>query len=169
MRTFLHFGMFGRRTTTDLIEGVIDSDARNVFMRGQCHSFALAMHRETGWPIVGFKDEEDYHDSPGHCAVFCPQLNEYVDVEGVGAKERRDESAARHGKTIKVIPIKPYKIGKLKDYLPIKAREARPFAKTVVKRIVAEHGQTVLQNGGDHGTNHQSDSGPIQREPQRGA
>jgi len=161
-KEFTHFGMWGGRMTTELEEGVIDVNAERVFKHGQCHSMALALHRETGWPMVSFKDETDLHDSPGHCAVYCPQLDEYVDVEGVGAFTRYAERCKMFARTAKVVPVES--VDKLKDYLPVRAEDARSFAQAVVKQVVDTHGIAVLQNGGDNGTDHQSDSSPVQRQ-----
>src|ERR1035437_3333928 len=36
-----------------LTHGVIDDEARHVFMHGYCGDFALALHNHTGWPIIG--------------------------------------------------------------------------------------------------------------------
>jgi hypothetical protein len=162
-KEFLHFGVFGTRMTTELEEGVIDVEARRVFKHGQCHSMALALHQETGWPIVGFKDEDDPQDSPGHCAVYCPQLDQYVDVEGVGAFDRYDERCLRVGRKAEIVPVPVETVDKLRDYLPIKAGDARSFAQAVVKQVIDTHGIAVLQNGGARGANHQSDSGAVQR------
>jgi len=33
--------------------GIMDSDAQSAFSHGHCHSLALAVHRKTGWPMLG--------------------------------------------------------------------------------------------------------------------
>lgn len=143
---FLQWSFLGtRRVPMTLTEGVVDQAASVVFNHGQCHSMALALFHETGWPIVGFQDENDTHDSPGHCAVYCEALDECVDVDGIGAHARYEARCARAGLGVKVRAIKPSKMRKLRDYLPIKARKARPFAKAVVQQIIDKHGITVLQ------------------------
>lgn len=134
------------RVTTTLTEGVIDEAASRVFKTGQCHAMAFALHKETGWSLVGFKDNYDSDESPGHCAVFCPQLDEYVDVDGLGARQRWEEKLQRCGRNFETVPLKQEQMNKLHGYVPMQANDAEPFAKAVVKQIVDSHGIAVLQN-----------------------
>jgi hypothetical protein len=75
-------------------DGEITEDVITAFMNGHCHSFALAMHQETGWPIMGIRYGSIF-SSPGHCVVYCPQLDDYIDIEGPGAlkRSRRNDTA----------------------------------------------------------------------------
>lgn len=87
-------GHGGRAT---LRPGVLDANARIAFSRGWCHVFALALHKETGWPLYiglagqpgpGFKWEnaEDgfiaHHFD--HMACQAPD-GRYVDILGAHA------------------------------------------------------------------------------------
>lgn len=36
-------------------EGVLDAESRAAFTYGHCHSMALAVHRKTGWPMLGLQ------------------------------------------------------------------------------------------------------------------
>ena len=162
------FGPFGYIGTVEINDiGRIDYDVEQVFVRGQCHSFALALHQETDWPIVGFvaqaEDDGDTKDSPGHCAVYCPQLDEYIDVRGHGAKQRYE---TLFGPT-EVVPIPANEVHTLKHYLPIRPDAAKPFVKTVLANLFTElldiHGEAVLQRDWrQYGTDRQGDSGPFQ-------
>lgn len=63
----------------ELTPGVIDETAEHVFTRGQCHALALAIHDETGWPIVGIAGDGNHH--PGHCAIERPD-GRIIDITG---------------------------------------------------------------------------------------
>lgn len=63
-------------------DGTIDHAAEMAFTRGHCHAFALAMHRETGWPMFGVGP------TPNHFLVYCPSLDTYIDIDGPGAELR---------------------------------------------------------------------------------
>lgn len=125
-------------------QGVIDEEAEKVFTRGQCHSLALALHRQTGWPIIGFIDRYDDPEIPGHCVVYCPQLDEYVDICGIGALIRWQKRW-----DAKPIPLATEAVENgLKAYLPIQPEVAEPFAKTVLAKLLDIHGELVIQNTG---------------------
>ena len=74
-------------------DGTINRNAEHAFTRGQCHAFALAMHRLTGWQLIGlFEDKWEWRDylegvdTPGHVVVQSPD-GHYVDVTGTNALE----------------------------------------------------------------------------------
>ena len=66
-------------------KGVVDQSAVTAFTRGDCHSFAVALHDRTGWPIVGIGGATW---TPGHFVVYDPEIDDYVDIEGPGALDR---------------------------------------------------------------------------------
>ena len=157
-----YFGDFGTRVPVELNEdGVIDEDVIKTFVCGHCHSFALTLHKKTGWPIVGFICEEtnDTPNSPGHCAVYCPQLDDYIDVSGPGAFERyRDDNGDTEVKFFAVEEIPQFD-----GYLPLRTEVAEPFAETVLHELLDIHGEAVLQRDWrQYGTDRQCDSGPFQ-------
>ena len=78
-------------------KGRIDSNAKTAFTNGQCHSLAYAIHKLTGWPMVGLRgyeyDEDggddwgrDYFDPGSHVVVESPKG--LLDIDGLGARER---------------------------------------------------------------------------------
>ena len=75
------FEMAGSRKgeTYQLIEGVLDDQARWAFTRGSCHSFALALSEQTGWPMLAIVG-----DSKGfaeHVVVEMPD-GRWLDASG---------------------------------------------------------------------------------------
>lgn len=62
-----------------LTEGVLDDAARHTFTHGHCHSLALALHAETGFPLVAFirvdprrwDDEGNLHDTIPYNGHAC--------------------------------------------------------------------------------------------------
>lgn len=63
-------------------DGVIDAEAKYAFTRGHCHSLALALHKITGWPLVGLFPEFNPY-IPTHIVVRSPRG--LLDIEGLGA------------------------------------------------------------------------------------
>lgn len=62
--------------------GVLDDDAKFVFMNGQCHAFALAVQERTKWPIIVLVEKDPVS---GGSVLHC--MNEkssgvWVDVRG---------------------------------------------------------------------------------------
>jgi hypothetical protein len=66
-------------TTQTYVPGDLTA-ARWELMAGNCHSLALAIHNETGFPIVAFYGNEGNHVS--HYAVLTPD-SMVLDAEGV--------------------------------------------------------------------------------------
>jgi hypothetical protein len=74
---FNYWGPRSVRRAAALTPGVLDRRATEVFTRGQCHSFALALQRLTGWGLIGM-----YHDRGlTHLAVVEPLSGLAVDAE----------------------------------------------------------------------------------------
>ena len=51
------------------------NDDAEIFLRGNCHMFALALHEKYGYPI--------YKWDRGGCHYFCIFNGKYIDVRGV--------------------------------------------------------------------------------------
>ena len=114
-------------------KGVIDSKARKAFMHGQCHSLALAIRQLTGWPMFGFVDWEDGDKptSPGHIAVWVPELEDYVDIAGRQALARWREVFP----DAEVHRIYPSIIKRgMHMYLPLNVDAAMPYARSVLRK-----------------------------------
>ena len=123
--------------TNSLKAGVIDRDATRVFLSGQCHSLALALHRLTGWQIVGLYGwDDEFPLTPGHVVVRDEQ-GEYVDVEGRGALTRYEKRIARGLKRdkVQVRDIEPEEYDMLEGYFAAQPDLAMPFAKTVLRGL----------------------------------
>lgn len=107
--------------------GAVDYNAVRVFTRGHCHSFALALHKLTGWPMFGIGCTPN---SPSHCVVYCPQLDEYIDIEGAGVKERWADQFERQ-----FCALEAGQIPDLIGYREPDVESALPFAKTVLQSL----------------------------------
>lgn len=147
------FGFFSRVEVEINDEGIIDDAATSVFLRGHCHSFAIALHKETGWPIVGFETEADRKANlgPCHCAVYSPELDDYIDIEGKGAKTRMEFQEP----AVQVIPLKVEDFGNLKSYMPPRPEVGAPYAKTVLTNLGCLIPYNTEESNGSH---NQSDS-----------
>jgi hypothetical protein len=111
--------------------GVVDEEARKVFLRGQCHALALAIHELTGWTIKGLGGPYggDSPDSPAHCVVYCPALKSYVDITG-----RVSRNYWRNQRNWKVINrrVTPELAKNFRYYMKPDVVTARKFAKTIL-------------------------------------
>lgn len=58
-----------------------------VFTRGHCHSLALALHKLTGWPLVGLFDGNAPKGCASHVCVLTPE-NKVLDIGGADADHR---------------------------------------------------------------------------------
>jgi hypothetical protein len=106
-----------------------DSEGASLaFTRGQCHSFALALHQETGWPIFGVGHGTD-RGSPGHFIVYCADTDDYIDIDGAGADERF-RYLFKYGSRI----FTAEETRNAVDYLPCFPEVALPFARKVLER-----------------------------------
>ncbi|WP_439377855.1 hypothetical protein [Amycolatopsis lexingtonensis] len=70
----------------DITPGVIDSDAVYAFENGQCHALAIALHEETGWPLVQVGVGRMYAGVPSHWMVETP-AGDLLDINGVSSYE----------------------------------------------------------------------------------
>lgn len=120
----------GRYTLTP---GVIDRNAKLCFTRGHCHSFALAVHKLTGWPLYGLQSAylRAAGDTPYHVVVKMPD-GDFMDIGGGAALERWEQHYIDH------IPF-PYTAKQVMnfckaDYKLHEVEAAMPFAQEVLKR-----------------------------------
>lgn len=60
--------------------GVIDEAAITCFTRGQCHALALAIHEQTGWPLI--QAGWDEKSGPDHWLVRHPS-GKLLDITGL--------------------------------------------------------------------------------------
>lgn len=126
-----HWGWIGQTESEINNNGVIDEQARRVFVRGQCHALALAIRELTGWPLFGLVDRRDGNSqrSPGHVVVRTPS-GAYIDINGKGAAGRWKKRYPR----AKLYRLYPCRIRNgMRGYLPADIKAATPFAKTVLK------------------------------------
>lgn len=126
-----HWGFIGLTETEINNKGMLNNDAKRVFVRGQCHSLALAIREITGWPLYGLVDREDGNTStsPSHVVVRTPN-GAYIDVNGPGAVKRWRKQYPR----TKLCRMYPSRIKQgLGNYLPLDVSAARPFAKAVLE------------------------------------
>lgn len=65
--------------------GVVDENARTTFTNGQCHSFALALHKRTGFPLVGV--QKGWWPGYGHFMVHDTDRDLYLDIEGAKTED----------------------------------------------------------------------------------
>ena len=79
-----HTKLFGTMNLTAQTSRHIVLDA---FTNGNCHSFALALHKLTGWPMFGLYKDDEYPDIPHHIVVRTPR-GAFLDVQGRGANRR---------------------------------------------------------------------------------
>lgn len=112
-------------------EGRVDDTAKDAFLRGQCHSFALAMHGLTGWPIFGVGYGAG-HKSPSHFLIYCPDTDDYLDIDGPEADVRyaylfRQEVSVFNAEETRNPP----------SYLPCFPEKALPFVRTVLADFLA--------------------------------
>src|SRR5690554_5632535 len=77
---------------TKLSPGVLDGYAKRAFKYGACGALAIALHDETGWPIVAITDAHNVYDGKAgggsalHWTVRHPS-GRLLDVNGLHAPE----------------------------------------------------------------------------------
>jgi hypothetical protein len=105
----------------------------HIFTRGHCHSFALAVHELTGWPIVGLF--VDYDSMAWHCVNRTPD-GRLFDILGLGVEERWANAANIRELTTADIDryMRAYWDGNV-GYLPCNVEGAKQFAKEVIRRV----------------------------------
>ena len=114
-----------------------EEEIKRVFIYGNCHSFALAVHKLTGWPLLGVFRPSDMRDGmPSHVIVEDP-LGRYVDIEGFRYPQEFEEDW--HATSIK--PVNPWHIRAWirrrnktgSGYRPTRVKDSMPFARKVLE------------------------------------
>lgn len=128
-----YFSYFGRGNQTIKGDGKIDYDVIGIFTSGHCHSFALEMHRVTGWTMVAVEllDESIYGpvgEYPSHIMVQHPN-GKYVDIHGF-REPRIDYPMVR-----RMVPVTKEQIMKFKGYMRPNTKIAESYVKTVLRKI----------------------------------
>ena len=108
--------------------GVLDSEAKRAFSKGQCHALAIAINKLTGWKIKGVGFSYDTPDSPTHCCNYSPELKAYVDIDGLSKK-------APVGRVLNSNISPREAMGSLRGYLDPDVETAMPFARSVLRKI----------------------------------
>jgi hypothetical protein len=105
----------GRRTTF-LESYMLDDKAIKLFTNGHCHSFALAMHKLTGWALVCQYGSPYHGNERRHMYVLDPRTGYAVDA---GDEYIMDDDC----RVLKHVP-------KFNErWLPLQADDALTFAK----------------------------------------
>jgi hypothetical protein len=117
--------------------GVIDSEAKRAFTRGQCHALAVAINKLTGWTIKGVGRDfcGDYSLSPCHCVVYASELKAYVDINGASKRVPRLNYHDTFRIVNRNISAKTIRAEKLEGYIKPNVRAAMPFAKALVQMV----------------------------------
>lgn len=106
-------------------DGIIDEHVRHVFSFGQCHSFAVAVHKLTGWPLRAVDNQGD-DGIPDHIMVETPN-GRLFDITGF----------EREGNYGDARPISIARLNKLtkrpKCYLPLDLDIAMPYAQSLLR------------------------------------
>ena len=65
---------------------VLGNMCRARYLNGECYAFAIAMHRATGFPMVGLVGELQKKTTVIHAAVLNPE-GKFFDARGVVSEE----------------------------------------------------------------------------------
>jgi hypothetical protein len=105
--------------TFSLVQGVLDDQAKFAFTRGHCHSLALAVHQQTGWPMMAIVGNEK--QAVTHVVVAMPD-GRWLDAFGPCPAEAR---RGYHAEEFDQEQIQ--ELGKHKHWLPTDAETAASF------------------------------------------
>jgi hypothetical protein len=111
-----------------LEEGKLDHAALTAFVGGQCHGLALAIHEETGWPLIGVDD------SDGMCEHICVRREDGRLVDVTGAHTEAEMCGCR-GRSLR--EIGPADIDMLvadNQWAPADPGAAQPWVGPVLER-----------------------------------
>jgi hypothetical protein len=114
--------------------GIIDRECVKAFTLGQCHAFAVAIHRLTGWTIKGIKP---YPDSRylGHCVNYSPELKGYVDIRGLVKKVDRFNWGRQAYVAVSRLSESTIVNQGLDGYMEPDVENAMPFARTLLNKL----------------------------------
>jgi hypothetical protein len=108
---------------------VIDDNAVHAFTRGQCHAFALACHKLTGFEIKGLWAHGREYGSPGHVVVEAPDKR-LLDITGHPVKYMK--TIGFHVGKVDSVPVE--EVPHLQYYAKPNVGVALPFARTLLER-----------------------------------
>lgn len=140
-RTVEYFcGWIGKTTIEIDADGkVLNADALMAFTHGQCHSFALAVHKLTGWTLAAIAFDDSYFGrediysgerdaEPAHILCLTPE-GRLFDIHGLDAAD----NLSRAEKEYRVQPTDEVRIRSLETYLIPNLEAALPFARTLLE------------------------------------
>jgi hypothetical protein len=92
-RDILDFTNYDRRTRVEILDlylrlDEIRQEADN-FLHGQCHLFAIALHRLTGLPLAGAIDIDLYNESHTSLLHAYVELNDEMIIDVSGVRTRK--------------------------------------------------------------------------------
>lgn len=124
----------GEGIQTLSLDGRIDRDVISVFTSGHCHSFALAMHKLTGWKMVAvclpgeYIDVPTVDEAPSHVMVQHPS-GKYVDIHGFRDPHTDYPSVRR------MASVSRKDIMGFRGYYSPNIKIAMPYVHTVLSKI----------------------------------
>jgi hypothetical protein len=136
---------FGFPADATLSAGVLDDVAVDVFVMGNCHSFAVALHRLTGLPLVRAHNESRPDREPWwHAGVRYG--GDFVDVRGRKPMDpdQLDEDVA--GAVYEEVPESFFAVD-CDDRMPLRVDDALPFARALAIREGIPITEREVQDG----------------------
>ena len=127
-------GWMGGNRTTRLTPGVLDESARDVFMRGHCHSLALALSELLPDAILmgAWYGNEDLGGDLEHVFVCLPD-GRMLDVNGATYEET--DIIEDHAGWIEILDWEELQALLSRGYFrPAREDDAMPFARTLIER-----------------------------------
>lgn len=135
-----------------LTPGSIDEVAINYFLHGACGALTMALHDETGWPIVAITDHHNVYDgvsgwgSALHWAVEHPN-GQLIDIEGLHDPEElveqyhdeADDGIAAAARTTRA-HVEEWYIENQGEPIPVSLARTfvRPLLKVIAEQLEAE-------------------------------
>ena len=120
----------------ELLAGCEPSEVRQVFTAGNCHSFALAVSKLTGWPLAAIFRREDTDEIASH--VFCQKPDgNYFDVNGTQSAEDIESQFRGEIKPINKWHLRAWNRAWNRTqcgYIPTRVKDAIPYAKRALAR-----------------------------------
>jgi hypothetical protein len=126
---------------------LIDDNAVWAFTRGQCHAFALAVHKLTGFEVKGLWRESDVEglsvvdeQSPGHVVAKAPD-GRLLDITGHPLKYMKTISFHVGA----ITTLDPKEVPHMIYYFKPNVTAAIPFARTLLEQ--EGYGEHILKGG----------------------
>lgn len=118
-----------RYDDVQVIPGAWDDTARFAFSAGHCHSFAMALHDRTGWPILAMSGKYSGYTNLQHMVVVMPD-GKWLDARGIQEPDRENH--------IHFQPMTLQEIQSMKDLKGWKKPQME-VAQEFVDAFLAEH------------------------------